>query len=230
MRCFFFIVLLFLISCKPEIDSIYGTWEIGEKTGMSTVIIEPRNMISWIVQDFKVIDRQAFAKLEDDNKITLSGGSEEDCFRLTFEFESDDQAIFSNYKCYIHDNMIDEIALAKRNGSVDSELSIPQKEVIILPNEFSGEFFIVYSIEKNSHCDTIKINDRGIGYCFRKPDCRQLLRPNRVFQFDQSDINTEMRKISVIQKGMNQSSRQQWNKSYGLDMAHYVNIEYFSID
>ena len=139
------LIFIILISCKKESDLIYGNWEVGEENGKSKIVIKPEGKISWTIGGYRYLDSESFTVSErTENKITLKGVVGDECFKLNFEIENENLALLSNYKCYIDENMIDEVSLARKNGTFDLKLVKPREEIIILPKEFKGNFYIVY--------------------------------------------------------------------------------------
>lgn len=246
------LIFIFLTSCNEGSEFIYGNWEIGKENRKSKIIIEPEGKISWTIGDIKYLEGESFTISEKkENRITLKGGSGNDCFKLIFELENENVSILSNYKCYIDENMIDEVALARKNGNLESKLKKPKEETIILPRGYKGEFYIVYNPDSNEELDTVRINERGIGYSNREPQLKQLFNANRIIRHEGSDKNIEilnptsynlgrMKKdklismqhgeCAILQIGINQSGRDSWNELNELEVAENINIEYFKIE
>ena len=152
-----------------------------------------------------------------------------------------------NYKDYIHENMIDEIALAKLDKTNKCNISDTEVQNIILPENFKGDFYIVYNKTDNKQSEEIEISESGIGIS-NKPDLLQLfnsqrrakfstskriipiLNPNQYGKMYLKSVNLEKykdRDIVIIQHGINQSGRKHWNEQNNYLVNNNINIEYF---
>jgi hypothetical protein len=145
--------------------------------------------------------------------------------------------------------MIDEVFLARKNGHAVGSVDKPEAELIVLPDGYVGEFFIVYQDGEPDPSKLIYINDKGIGFNAGSPELRQLFNANRFFRYagekghipivNPRDYKADVHSIPelvrggaalvVVQKGFNQSGRAEWNEAHEEGIEDGLNIEYFEI-
>lgn len=245
-------VLLFLISvsCNEKDDFYIGTWELNKVNGLSTLTLSDGRKIDWNLSEFKFIENEDFKSIKlSPNKYNILSGRGKNCTKITMQRLSDNQCVGCNYKCWIDENMIDEIFIARKNQHPQEPIQKPDKEIIILPQDYEGDFFIVYQYSAGNQSKEIKINGKGIGTNQGEPDLRQLYNANRSFRFEgqeenitianpngyQGYLNPEIdsifknEEVLVIQQGINQSGRADWNKEHDEKVENNLNIEYFEI-
>jgi len=243
---------LFIIafSCNNSVDFYYGTWDLNEKNGVSTITLNEDNTISWEMNGFKMLQNAKYETVKKTPKqITIKTDENENCTLINIFKISKNQCIICNYKCWIDENMIDEVVVARKNKAPRKEIPFPDKEIIILPKEFNGNFFIVYKESDVNQSNEIVINDKGIGINQGEPDFKQLFNANRIFRIESQEnhitivnpngyhnyLNTEIdsllkdEEVIVIQQGFNQSGRADWNKVHGEKVKDNMNIEYFEV-
>lgn len=243
-------LLFILFSCVDSDEFYVGTWELNEENGSSTLTISENQKLDWTISGFKLYDNRSFESAKSSPDVySLISEKGNDCFKLTLQRLTADICLGCNYKCHINDNMIDEVFIARKNGQPLQDIPPPEKETIVIPEGFKGEFFIVYKeIEKHS-LKQVEINEKGIGINRGTPDLKQLFNANRVFVlegqeaaipvFNPNDyrkvldlnaaISVQENGVVVIQKGFNQSPRNQWELAHGIEVNDSLNIEYFEI-
>lgn len=243
-------LLFVLFSCTDRDEFYVGKWELNEENGLSILTISENQTLDWTISGFKLYDNKSFesAKLSPD-VYSLFSEKGNDCFKLTLKQLTADICLGCNYKCHINDNMIDEVFLARKNGQPLQDIPAPEKETIVIPEGFEGEFFIIYNEIENRSSKQVDINEKGIGINRGTPELKQLFNANRVFVlegqeaaipvFNPSDyrkvldlnaaISVQENGVVVIQKGFNQSPRNQWEQAHGIAVNDSLNIEYFEI-
>ncbi len=242
--------MLILLRCADQPAFYLGTWEISEENGVSTITISENQKLDWSIQGFKFLERRSFeSKKAAPDTYHLFSRKENDCFKITMQRLTDDMCLGCSYKCHINDNMIDEVFIARKNGQPLQDIPAPEKETIVISEGFKGEFFIVYKeIEKHS-LKQVEINEKGIGSNRGTPYLNQLFNANRVFVFEglsapipvfnpndyrkvldaNASLPFQENAVVVIQKGFNQSPRNQWELVHGIEVNDSLNIEYFEI-
>lgn len=251
MKNIFFGAFLFAtISCNVKDDFYYGTWDTNIENDVSTIKLYENNTISWNVRDFMFLENKKFkvSRLSP-QKVSITSGVDKGCTKITMQKISKNQCIFYNYKCWIDENMVDEVAIARKNKKPLEQISKPEKQVILLPKDYEGEFFIVYQETQNSSLEKIIINDKGIGFNPGEPDFKQLFNANRVFKYEgqedniklanpnnyrwdisqATDIRFKDNEVIVIQKGYNQYGRTLWNEDHKENVKNNLNIEGFEV-
>ncbi len=244
------IIVLSLLSCSNQHDFFYGVWEIGDEKGKSQFVISKENKLTWNVSESSIIDNESFI-IEEDTKgnmtIFIPDSSLNAATRLKL-IKQDNQTVFIiNYKCHINKEMIDEVALAKRNVNQSDNIALPKNQEIILPINYLGEFYLIYSEHTDEVFSKIELNRNGVGEggC---PDFKQLFNANRTFRFENSnqvlniinpkkygelDLNLNLLNgyenddLVIIQFGFNQSRRENWIENIGLRIKEDQNIEHF---
>lgn len=118
-----------------------------------------------------------------------------------------------------------------------------------MPDGYTGVFYIVYQDSERNPSSEIIIDDKGIGINPGEPDLKQLFNANRIFRFEgeerqisilnpngygkgldaKSKSVLEDQGVVIVQKGFNQSPRNDWNTAYGENVKDKWNIEYFEI-
>jgi len=239
----------FLLSCNTKTDFYYGIWELNKENGLSTLSLSESKKLNWDLSETRIFENATFEALKiSPSKYNIIAGHGNDCIKLTIERLTDNMCIGCNYKCYIDENMIDEVFVLRKNGTRIEPLQKPEEETIILPVGFLGEFFIAYH-QDNNPTSTIQINSKGIGNNHGEPDLKQLFNANRIYRFEgqkvhipilnpsdytyrfieELDIDFNESEVVIIQKGFNQSGRNKWNKEFDEDVNKNMNIEYFEI-
>lgn len=251
MKPISFISLLFIaISCNHRADFYIGTWELNKETGVSTLTLSENKKLNWDIRGMRIMEDVDFKAVKiAPKKYNIISGQDKNCMKITMQKLSDYQCIGCNYKCYIDENMIDEVFVARKNSYPLEPIQKPEKEVIILPKEYEGDFFIVYQYLDDNQSGEIRINDIGIGINQGEPDFRQLFNANRIFRFEGQEKNITIanpdqyygylsseidsifksEKVIVIQQGFNQSGRTDWNKEHAEKVKDNLNIEYFEV-
>jgi len=245
------ILLLFIaVSCNKSADFYIGTWELNKENGISTLTISENKTLSWDIRGFRFFEYPDFkAVMLSPEKYDIIAGQDKECSKFTMEKLSDHQCICCDYKCYIDENMIDEVFIFRKNQHPQEPIEKPDKEIIILPKDYEGNFYIVYQYSSDSQSKKIKINDKGIGINQGAPELRQLFNANRSFRFEgqekditianpddymecinpKLDSNFKDEEVIVIQKGINQSGRTEWNEEHGEEVRENLNIEHFEV-
>ncbi len=246
----FVLLILISISCNKNNDFYIGTWELNKENGLSTLTFSDNKKIHWNLGEIKILENEDFNTIKlSPNKFNILSGQGKNCTKITMQRLSDNQCVGCNYKCYIDENMIDEVFIARKNQHPQEPIQKPEKELIILPKDYEGDFFIVYQYSADNPSKEIKINEKGIGINQGEPDLRQLFNANRLFRFEGQEENITIanpngyqgyfdppsdsiykdEKVIVIQQGINQTGRADWNKEYGEKVENKLNIEYFEI-
>lgn len=244
------ITFTFLLSCDNQADFYYGTWELNKKDGVSTLTVSHDNKLTLDFMGVRVDDFLDFNSIRiSPNKYDLLSGQGNECMNFTFERINENQCIVCNYKCWIDENMIDEVFVARKNRHPIEPIQKPSKEIIVLPQNYEGDFFIVYQDLDNYQTKEIIIPNNGIGINPSKPELKQLFNANRVFKFENDNkplpiinptdytqrSNTKLESLLktgesyIIQEGFNQSGRDYWNKEQNQNIKDNLNIEYFTI-
>ena len=250
MKSILLFTLLFILSSyDSKTDFYFGTWELNEKNGASTLTISKDLKLTLDFMGNRMDDFSDFkAIMISPNKFDILAGHDKNCEKFTLEKLSENQCLACNYKCYINENMIDEVFIARKDQHPIEPIQKPNEEVIILPPNYEGDFFIVYQYLDENQSREIKITDKGIGINKGEPDLKQLYNANRSFRFDNQEkiipiANPKDYKQSskrfdnlfndgdviIIQKGFNQSGRNDWNKEHNQSIKDNLNIEYFTI-
>jgi hypothetical protein len=242
-----FLLLAFAISCNQSDDFYIGKWELNEENDVSTITLSVDNKYSWDFMGNKLFADIDFKAVNvDSEKYDILIGHGSDRRKITMEKLSDNQCIGCTYKIYINENMIDEVFIARKDQHFREPFPKPDNEVIILPNNYEGDFFIIYQNRKDNQQADIKINKKGIGINQGELNLRQLYNTNRTFRFigHDKDIaianpdNYSDKKIDsiykdeefiVIQKGINQSGRKDWNRENNENIPNNLNVEYFEL-
>lgn len=244
-----FFILCTLFSCGGN-DFHHGTWELGVENNTSTVCFLENGKLNWELSGIKVFDNMPYktAWLTPE-KITIRFGTLDDCEKLTMQRLTDNFCVACNYKCYIDENMIDEVFIARKNGYPLAAIPLPVQQTIILPNNLKGEFFIVYTCLEPGEPQTIIISDKGTGIAQTEPNLTQLFITNRIFKFQNMEASIPVMnsnqygkkpgaepdsvfnnsQFAIIQKGFNQSPRNDWNEKLNENISNHINIEYFEI-
>ena len=249
----FIYLLLILISCSNEPDFYFGTWELNNKNEVSTLTLSKNKTLNWAIHGIGVYEDLSFETIKvSPQKYDIFVGQGNDCIKLTMQRLTDNLSIGCNYKCYINENMIDEVFIARKNGHPIEPIPNPEQETIILPNSYIGDFYIIYQNTGDNPSNLIEINNKGIGINQGEPDLKQLFNTNRAFRIEgeekhipiansndfitmQSNVLLESISIFennalvIIQKGFNQSGRNQWNEENDENVKDNLNIEYFEI-
>jgi len=244
------IIFLLFGSCANRPKSIYGTWELGSKKGISQITINKDNTFLWKFNKNVIIDDSTFKVISSDSDKTemlIKHQKSGEANKLAFKSIDENSALIINYKDHIDSNMVDEIMLAKKDISLPSHLERPLKQEILLPKNFAGEFFIVYNHHSKKSAHTIRIDQNGIGKN-SSPDFIQLFNSNRLIRYSNSSklipiVNPNQYGLSflstnilskfsddktvVIQLGFNQSIRENWITKTNYDLTNSINIEYF---
>ncbi len=252
MKLISFILLLFIsISCNNKAEFYLGAWELNNiENGASTITLSENNKLNWDLMGNRITEDLVYnaAKISP-NKYDRKAGQDKTCIKITMQKLSDNQCIGCNYKCYIDENMIDEVFIARKDQYPLKPIPKPKEEVIILPKDFEGDFFIVYQELGYNPSREIKVNDKGIGINQGEPDFKQLFNANRIFRFEGQEqnvtignpndyhgyLNTKIdslfkdEEVIVIQQGFNQSGRTDWNKEHSVKVKYNLNIEYFEV-
>jgi hypothetical protein len=239
-----------LISCTTNTDFYYGTWELNKENGFSTISLSESKKLNWNLSGIRIFENVPFEVVQiSPQEIDIIAGKGDDCIKLTMQKLSDNLCIGCNYKCYIDENMIDEVFILRKNGARFEPIPKSKEETIILPIGYLGEFYIVYQNVNDNFTKPIQINEKGIGVSQANPDLKQLFNVNRIFKFEgqkvmipifnpndysiKMDVESEMtfneNEIVIIQKGFNQSGRNDWNKKFDEDVKDNLNIEYFEV-
>jgi hypothetical protein len=239
-----------LISCTTNTDFYYGTWELNKENGFSTISLSESKKLNWNLSGIRIFENVPFEVVQiSPQEIDIIAGKGDDCIKLTMQKLSDNLCIGCNYKCYIDENMIDEVFILRKNGTQIEPIQKPEEETIILPVDYLGEFFIVYYQIDNNPTNTIQIDHKGVGHNPGEPDLIQLFNANRIFRFEgqkeqipilnpsdytnQFNLNLNIdfneSDVIVIQKGFNQSGRNKWNKEFDEEVKDNLNIEHFEI-
>lgn len=251
MKPIIFISFLFIaISCNNNSGFYLGSWELNKENGVSSLTLSENKKLNWDLRGDRIMEDVAFEVVKKTpRKYDIITGQNENCMKITMQKLSDNQCIGCNYKCYIDENMIDEVFIARKDNFPLEPIQKPDEEVIILPKNYDGDFFIVYQELDDNQSRVIRINDKGIGFNQGEPDFRQLFNANRIFRFEGQENNitianpngyhnylsTEIdslfkdEDVIVIQQGFNQSGRTDWNKVYGEKVKDNLNIEYFEV-
>lgn len=246
----FILLLLISVSCNNRHDFYFGTWELNKENGLSTLTLSDNQKIDWNLGEMKIMENEDFTSFKlSPKKYNIVSGQGKNCTKLTMQRLSDNQCIGCNYKCWIDENMIDEVFIARKNQHPLESIQKPDKETIILPKNYEGDFFIVYQYSGDNQSKEIKINDKGIGINQGEPDLRQLFNANRLFRFKGHEKNITIanpngyhgylnpefdsifkdEEVIVIQQGINQSGRTAWNKEHDEKVSNHLNIEYFEV-
>jgi hypothetical protein len=247
---FSFVLLGVLFACANRTDFYIGIWELNKENGASTLTLSESGDLNWEIQKFAAYENLNYKAVEVTNdKADIIAGQDRDCIKLTLQRLSENLCIGCTYKCYIDGNMIDEVFIARKNGHPVGSVDKPKAELIVLPDGYVGEFFIVYQDGEPDPSKLIKINDKGIGYNGGSPELRQLFNANRIFRYAGQKghipiVNPEDHKekvhsvselvrggatLEIVQKGFNQSGRAEWNEAHGEGIEDDLNIEYFEI-
>ncbi len=242
------LLMTLLLSCNNNKDNFYiGTWELNKDNNISTLTIFNSDTLNWDWNGYRVFDKLDFNAIKlSDNQYNLVGGAKDSSIKITFQRLSDNQCIAYNYKRWINENMVDEVFLARKNKIPRIPIKIPNRETIILPLNYKGEFFIIY-LNSAKNDKQVVIDKDGIGINHGKPDFKQLFNSNRIFKFEDDNsvipianpndytnkqIDSSLlndAKAVIIQEGFNQSGRDYWNKEQNKNISNDLNIEYFSI-
>ncbi len=242
------ILLLFIaISCDNNADFYIGKWELNKENGVSTRTLSADNKFSWDFMGNKIIEDVDFNVVRiSSKKYDIICGQGKDRIKMTMQKLSDNQCIGCTYKCNIDENMIDEVFIARKNQHSQEPIQKPDNEVIILPKDYEGDFFVIYQNTDDNQQDNIEINNKGIGLKQGEPELRQLFNTNRTFRFkgqkkkitivnpnDNQDIlrdnSFKGEEVIVVQKGFNQSGRSSWNRENNENVPNNLNIEYFEV-
>jgi len=243
-------VFLLFCSCSSETGFIIGTWELGGEKGVSQIIIKDDQTITWKIEDAVVIDRSKFDIIETERQsvtIQLKSKIGNESNRMTFKPLDQNSVLIINYKDHIHPNIIDEVMLAKIDVNRQTKFDKPSKEAIILPNNYSGEFFILYDNKYANDANLIRIEKNGLGMN-NSPQFIQLFEPNRLIKYVDSSnsipilnpdyygelsltsnlLNSfDEKQIVVIQHGFNQSRIEKWKSKTRSEISSNTNVEYF---
>lgn len=251
MKPILFILLLFIaISCHNKADFYIGTWELNKDNGVSTLTLSENKKIKLDFRGNRILEYLDFKTIKiSPNEYDIVAGQDKNCIKFTLQKLSVNQCIGCNYKCYINENMIDEVFIARKDQYPLKPVPISEKEIIILPKVFKGDFFIVYQDLDDNQSRKIEISNKGIGINQGEPDFKQLFNANRIFRFEGQEkiipianpndyhgyLNTEIdslfknEEVIVIQQGFNQSGRTAWNKEHAGKVKNSLNIEYFEV-
>ncbi|MFB6342882.1 hypothetical protein ACE1ET_14235 [Saccharicrinis sp. FJH62] len=242
--------LFILLSCSNKDDFYVGTWDLNKENGVSTVTFSENKKLNWDIIGTRVMDNMDFEAVKlAPNEYSITSSSGDVPVKLILQRLSKNQCIGCNYKSYVDENMIDEVFIARKNQHPMEPIPKPDQEVIILPEDYTGDFFIVYKYLADDQAGEIKIDDKGIGINKGKPDLKQLFNANRIFRFEgqkknitianpndygnflNSNIDSLFKDedILIIQKGFNQSGRAEWNKEHEEEVKNASNIEYFEV-
>jgi hypothetical protein len=248
----FIYLLLILTSSRNEPDFYFGTWELNKENEVSTLILSNDKKLNWDFFGTRIFENMPFEAVKiSTQRYDILAGQGNDCLKLTLQRLTDNMSIGYNYKCYINENMIDEVFIARKNGHPIEPIPKPEQETIILPNGYIGNFFIVYHNTNDNASNIIYINNKGIGINTGDPDVKQLFNANRSFKYEgqtnlipilnpndytiikhSNGVLDSIRndtELVIIQKGFNQSGRNAWNKEYDENIKDNFNIEYFEI-
>jgi hypothetical protein len=251
MKILFSILFLgVLFSCTTRTDFYVGIWELNKTNGASTLTLSESGELNLEIQKFAAYENLNYQAVEvTHDKADIIAGEGWDCIQLTLHRLTENLCIGNTYKCYIDGNMIDEVFLARKNGHAVGSVDKPEAELIVLPDGYVGEFFIVYQDGEPDPSKLIYINDKGIGFNAGSPELRQLFNANRFFRYagekghipivNPRDYKADVHSIPelvrggaalvVVQKGFNQSGRAEWNEAHEEGIEDGLNIEYFEI-
>lgn len=246
--------LCFLVACNSREDFFYGKWDLGYRNGHSVLTIREDKTADLVIQGAEYIKDTPFKIAEQSsNSVTIEIDEGNSCLRLTLHKANRNQCLGHNFKCYIDENMIDEVFLARRDGTPRREVAVPNKETITLPDNYRGEFFIIYQAEAHEHAKALAINENGYAYSKGIPQLEQLFNANREFRYSGKaneikilnpnyygingfkylieNANSKMSadEIVIFQKGFNQATRNRWNSEHATTVNNNINIEYFEI-
>lgn len=251
MKTILFLFLLFIsLSCSNSPDFYIGTWELNEDNGLSSLTLSEDRKLNWDLRGTRVMEDEDFEAVQvSPQKYDIRTGLGEDCMKMTIQKLSNTQCIGCTYKCWIDENRIDEVFIMRKDNNPREPIPEPEEEVIVLPNNFEGDFFIVYDQRDANQTGKIRIDHHGVGINPGAPDLRQLFNANRIFKFEghtknitianpnnynenkNPDIDSLFRdeEVIVVQKGYNQSARNQWNEAHTQNAGNTLNIEYFEM-
>ena len=242
------VLILIITSCNQQKTDIQGIWQLGVEKGQSEITITS-NGIEWRTGDFELIEKTNYELIENEF-CSLSIKPNHDnpgANKLSFIKLDNNCMLVVNYKDYINKDMIDEVMLAKLD--LNQSCSFPEIEIqnIILPENYIGNYFIVYDELYESKSKTIQIDESGIGKS-TKLDLLQLFNSNRKINFSKTNKNIPIinpkqygqinlcsvnickygdQDLVIIQHGFNQSPRKMWNEENNFVAKNNINIEYF---
>ena len=244
------------ISCSSENSFIYNSWQLGETEGISELKIDINEGITWTITGVDLMKNSNFSILEqsEDTVIIESDYSKDSSSlsnpndlkaRLKLIKIDNENCIVVTYKSNIQENRIDEIGYARAASINDNQIEIQPNQLILLPDDYIGKFYIIYEESKKNNDSKLKINKKGIGLSQAFPNLKQLFNANRNFQYYDSNENislinpkgyyfresifdnVEDDELVVIQLGFNQEARTYWNYDNQLNIQS--NIEFFEI-
>jgi len=247
VKFIFVLGLLFLHSCAIDNHDVYGTW-YSTDSGDSKIAIGRDNEFTHSLNDFLVLDRVPYEiKSDQDGHFDVQLLESENARRYNFYFLNPSCAIVTTYKNHIHPLMIDELGVLKKSIKEVCEIELPQKERYVIPRNFEGYFYVIYS--ENTHDDEVKIENNGIARNGLAEELH-LFNCNREFRFENADQNIQVvnprrygllgidknelislseTDIVIVQYGYNQSGRDGWNYDNKMNVSNSINIEYFEI-
>lgn len=242
---YFIIIVLMLTSCNQEKTDLQGIWQLGIEKGQNVISITP-NEIEWTTDNFQLIEKTSYTLLASEfGSLSIQLESSEN--KLSFIRMDKNCMIVVNYKDHINKDMIDEVSLAKLD--LNQSCHFPEIEVqnIRLPENYLGDFFILYDESLESKSATIQIEESGIGKSSTL-ELLHLFHSNRNVTYSETNRSipvlnpkhygvlnlsaTDLAKyqdqdIVIIQHGMNQSPRDIWNEANRFVAKKNINIEHF---
>jgi len=244
----YIIIFLIISSCSQQKTDIQGIWQLGIEKGQSEMSITS-NEIEWRTGNFELIEKTNYELVESEFRSqTIKPDSDNPgANKLSFIKLDKNCMLVVNYKDYINKDMIDEVMLAKLD--LKQSCRFPEIEIqnIRLPENYLGNFFIVYDELYESYSETIQIEESGIGKS-SKLELLQLFNSNRNVTFSKTnktipilnpkqygELNLKSINIDkyddlgfvIIQQGINQSPREMWKEENNFAAKNNVNIEHF---
>ncbi len=250
MRALTIIAIFIALSCSNRKDFLNGKWEIGNEEENVEFQITDDNRFTWSISGINIIDQSKFDRQYGNmNQVTIDipEGKNAPCSRFTFIKQNENTLLVINYKCYINNQLVDEVFIAKRKNEKPIPIKNSSHETIILPEGFIGNFYITYTEEFTKSIKNIEINNGGIGEG-GVPSYKQLFNSSRTFKYKNRNneiaiVNPEhygelylkpnqILKYSaedtvIIQLGYNQDKREDWIDQTGIRLETNENVEHF---
>lgn len=115
MKTIAYLLIMFIyISCNTQPDFYFGTWELNKQNGLSTMSLSDSKVLNWYIAGIRIYKNMPFIVVQiTPQKYNIVFGQGTDCIKLTLQRLTEHMSIGCIYKCYINENMIDEVFIAR---------------------------------------------------------------------------------------------------------------------
>lgn len=145
-------IVFLLVSCSNRTEFYLGKWELNEENGISTLSLSENGKLNWDISGVRVFENMTYEAVETSRQnVDITAGQGGDCIKLTLQRLTKNQFMGWNYKCYIDENMIDEVFIARKMGILSNRYKNQKKKRLYCQMDILAYSILSIRIQRETH-------------------------------------------------------------------------------